>query len=94
MGLDVGAVDGRAFGHRARCGQRLDQIGPEPSARPSVEAVVDGRRRAIFRRAIAPAAPDLEHMDDARNHPAIIDSAGAALVGRQKRFDHGPLFIR
>ena len=94
MRLDVSAVDGRAFGHRTCRRQRLEQIDPEAFARPAVEAVVDRGRRAILHRAIAPAAPDLEDMDDAGDHPAIIHTAGTALVPWQKRFDNGPLFIR
>ena len=58
--LDVGAVDGGAFGDCARRRERLDQFSPEPFARPTIEAVVDRGRRAIVARAIAPPAADLE----------------------------------
>lgn len=30
--LDVGAIDGRALGHRSGCRKRLDQINPEAFA--------------------------------------------------------------
>lgn len=80
--LDVGAVDRRAPGHRARRSKRLDQTAPEPFARPTVEAVVDRGRRAVVRWTIAPAAPHLEDMDDTRDHPAVIDPSSAALVSR------------
>ena len=92
--LDVGTVDGGALRHRAGHRKRLDQIGPEPFARPAVEAVVDRGRRPILFRAVAPPATHLENMDDAGDHPAIIDPAGAALVPRQKRLDDRPLLIR
>ena len=42
--LDVGAVDGGAFGDRAGRRKRLDQVSPEPFARPTVEAIVDRER--------------------------------------------------
>lgn len=45
--LNIGAVDGSAFSDRTGPRKRLDQVSPEPFARPTVEAVVDRRRRAI-----------------------------------------------
>ena len=35
-----------------------------------------------------------EGADATGDHPAVIDPGGAALVPRQKRLDHSPLFIR
>lgn len=89
--LDVGAVDGGAFGDRAGRRKRLDQVSPEPFARPAVRAVVDRGRRAIVGRTIAPPGPDLENMDDAGDHTTIIDPASTALVPRQQRFNDRPL---
>ena len=92
--LDVGAVDGGAFGDRAGRRKRLDQVSPEPFARPAVKAVVDRGRRAIVGRTIAPPGPDLENMDDAGDHTTIIDPASTALVPRQQRLNDRPLLIR
>jgi hypothetical protein len=94
MHLDVGAVDRRAFGDRTGCRERLDQSDPEPLAGPTVEAVIDCGRRALFLRAVAPPATHLEHVDDARDHPSIIDTPRTALVLGQERSNHSPLFIR
>lgn len=92
--LDVGAVDGGAFGDCARRRERLDQFSPEPFARPTVEAVVDRGRRAIVARAIAPPAADLENVDDAGDHSTIIDPASPALVPRQQGLNDRPLLVR
>jgi len=91
--VDGGAVDGGAFGDRAGRRECLDQVSPEPFARPAVEAVVDRGRGAIVERTIAPSAADLENMDDAGDHTTIIDPASAAFVPRQQRLDDRPLLI-
>ena len=83
MRLDVSAVDGRAFRHRAADGQSLDKIDPEAFARPAVEAIVDCGRRTILFWTVAPTAPNLEDVNDARDHPAIINPTSATLVPRQ-----------
>ena len=94
MSLDVGGIDGRGLRHRARHCQRLDQVHPEPAPRPAVEAVVDRRRRTVLDRAVTPAATSFENMDDARDHPAIVDATGSRLVLGNKPFDCGPLLVR
>jgi hypothetical protein len=49
--------------------------------------------RAVFGRAIAPAAAALEHMDDAADDTAVVHPLDAAHIRRQTRFDPLPLFI-
>ena len=49
--------------------------------------------RAVFGRAIAPAAAALEHMDDAADDTAVVHPLDAAHIRRQMRFDPLPLFI-
>ena len=94
MRLDVGAVDRRCLGYRAGKGQFLNQVNPEASARPSVEAVVDRCRGAVLLRAITPPAPNLENMDDAGYDPAIINPRRTTSVSGQQRLDDSPLLIR
>ena len=89
----VSAVDGGALGDRAGRCERLDQIGPEPFSGPAVEAVVQRCRWAVLPRTIVPSATNLENMDDARDHLAVIDAASAALVPRQKRLNDSLLLI-
>lgn len=94
MRLDASAVDGCACGRCTRCGKRFDQFDPEPLVGPAVEAVVDRCRMPILLRTIAPAATQLENMDNARDHPAIINQPRTAFIPWQKRFDHRPLVVR
>ena len=88
---NIGAVDGSAFGDRTGPRKRLDQVSPEPFARPTVEAVVDRGRRAIVGRTVAPPAADLENMDDAGDHPTIINTRNTARLIGQQRLNYTPL---
>lgn len=54
--LDVGAVDGGRLARPSALGQRGQHRPPEAAAGPAIEAVVDGRARAIRGWAVAPAA--------------------------------------
>src|SRR5215213_896393 len=67
---------------------------PEAAARPSVVPIVDRGRRTILRWHIAPAAASLEHMQDAADHPAIVDAGLAGFAARQMRLQAGPGTIR
>ena len=57
---------------RPRAGKFTEQPLPHAALRPAHEAIVDRRRRAVFRRAIAPSAAALQHMQDAADHAPII----------------------
>jgi hypothetical protein len=92
--LNISAVDGSAFGDRTGPRKRLDQVSPEPFARPTVESIVNRRRRAIVGRTVAPLAVDLENMDNAGDHPTIINPPSTALVPRQQGLNGRPLLIQ
>ena len=49
---------------------------------------------AIDIRCIHPTAAGLQDMDDARDHPAIVDPGFAACIARKKRFKPRKLFRR
>src|SRR5690606_26295821 len=72
--LDVGGVDGHGTPDAVVTGQGLEHAEPDALPAPAVEAVVDRRVRTVLGRAVPPARPTPEHMHDARDHPAIIDS--------------------
>lgn len=91
--LDVSAVDGGRFRNRPGRRQSFDEIGPEASAGPAIEPVVDRRRGTVFGRAITPSAAALQDMDDARDHAPVIDTPRARLVPRDVRFNQRPLGI-
>jgi hypothetical protein len=82
LDLDVRAVGRGASCHEARVDQRSEQFHPKPPLRPAVEAIIDRRRRTVVRQAVAPPAAELEHVDNARNYPPVIDSPGAGLLGK------------
>ena len=67
--------------------QSREQLLPHASARPAMEAVIDCRRRAVDRRTILPTAARFEHMNDAADHPAVIDATRARAVAGQKRIN-------
>ena len=93
LGFDIGGVDGDVAGGLAGVRQRLEHPGPEPLARPAVEAIVDGRVRAIFRRTIQPAAADLQDVENAGDDATIILAVRAGLVPGHEGLDHRPLCI-
>src|ERR1044071_9139023 len=66
---------------------------PPPALSPTSKPIVDRRRRAVLRWAILPAAAALQHMQDAADHPSIVDTLFAAHVARQMRLDPSPLLI-
>ncbi len=91
--LDVGSIDGGAFGHGTRGCQGLDQINPEPASRPTVVAIVDRGRGAVFPRRSAPPAAGLQDMDDPGHHCAIVNPPGAGLVPGPIRLNRRPLRV-
>ena len=93
MRLDIGGIDGCAFGDRTSASQSLDQTRPETAAGPAVETVVDRCRGTVFGRAIAPAASGLENVDDARDDTPVVDTAGAGLVFGKMRLHRRPLRV-
>lgn len=94
MGFDVAAVDLTGLGNPGFLCQRSQDSGPDAPAAPPVPAVGDGRRWAVFGGAIRPSAAAFEHVNDAGDHPAIIDPSRSGLVRRQMRLDGSPSFIR
>jgi hypothetical protein len=66
---------------------------PNASLAPSREAIVDGLVRAIFERAVFPAAAHLLHVHDPAQNPSIIVPLRARLVGRQMQRDLRPLLV-
>lgn len=93
MGLDVAAIDLGGFGDPPLFGQRRKNACPDTATAPPVPAIVNGGRRAILGRAISPASATLEHVDDPRNHPAIINSTCSGLVLWKVRLNGRPGFI-
>jgi hypothetical protein len=91
--LDVHGVDHLRLARPAAIRKLAEQPLPHAASRPSHKAVVNRRWRTVFRRAIAPPAAALQHMQNAADHPAIIDAIFPAHVRGQKRLDPLPLLV-
>lgn len=91
--LHVSAVDGCACRDDSGSSQRLEHPRPKPLPGPAIESVVDGGVRTILIRAIDPTASRLEDMDDAGDHPPIINSPRPRLVLRHEGPNRRPLLI-
>jgi hypothetical protein len=78
----------------AGTGQRLEKLDPNPFAGPAHIAVVERLARPVIRRRIDPAAAGLQNMDDAADHPLIIDTRLTPCITWQMRFDPRKLFVR
>lgn len=93
MGFDDRAIDA-VLVMRADDGRQIvEDRFPQAFLCPSHKAVIDGFGGTVFRRAIAPAAARLQHMDDPADNPPIIFASRSALVLRQMFFQHRPLQI-
>jgi hypothetical protein len=68
----------------------LEQALPKPALRPSVVAIVDRGRRAVFGRHVAPTASCLENVQDATDDTTIIDARLTRLAARQMWINRGP----
>ena len=73
---------------RRRCAARL-LFGPDAQA-----PIVDGLRRSILGRHVAPASTRLQDVKDAADHPPIIDAGLARLVVREMRIQSCPGRVR
>ena len=78
--------------HLRVCGSSVpselpEQAFPDAAASPAHKAVIDRCRRAILRRAIAPATAALQYMHDAADDSAIVRPLDAPDIHRQVRLE-------
>lgn len=73
MHFHIAAVDLRGLRDPALVGQCGKDAAPHAAPAPPVPAIVDRREWTIVARAVLPSTAALEHVNDARNHPPIID---------------------
>jgi hypothetical protein len=74
--------------------ERMEEIDPNALGSPADETVVERLVRAIEARRIDPTSTRLQHVNDAADHPAIMDPRLASRVARQMRFDLRELLVR
>ena len=88
-GIEHQLVGDRAYG----CDLGKQAL-PDTALGPPVVAVVDRGVRAVRRGRILPAAADLQHMQDAADHPPVVDPRFTRLAVRQMWLDPRPGFIQ
>jgi hypothetical protein len=93
MRFDRRAIERQRHAILAGLGQGIEDREPTVTFGPSIEAIVDGRVRAIFARAIAPTRATLEHMNDAADNAPVILTLRPCEVGGKMRLNAGPLSV-
>ena len=88
----------RRVNHLRVCGSPVasklsEQVLPDAAPRPAHKAIIEGCRRAILRRAIAPATAAFQYVHDATDHLAIIRALDTAHIRRQMGLDPLSLLI-
>lgn len=83
MRLHVGGVEHGQHVEPSLRRQRCEQALPQTAPAPSVPAIVNDGRPSVLRRAALPTSATPEHVDDARDHPSIINPTGSGLDLRQ-----------
>ena len=94
MGFDGRAIDRDCSDDPCRPGQHLEDLEPYALPAPSVEAIVDCGVGAVRGGTIAPARARAKHVNDAADHPPIVDPMCTSPAARHQRFDLRPLGIR
>ncbi len=72
----------------------MKDVAPHAFRRPTDEAIVERLARAIDVWRVDPAAAGFEHVDNAADHPAVIDARLAAGIRWQKRLKPRKLIVR
>jgi len=93
MGFDVRGVNHLYVRNTALAGKLSEQVFPNSTPCPAYKAIIDRRRRTVFRRTIAPAAAAFQHMNDTADDAAIVCTLNTTDIRRQMRFDPPPLFL-
>ena len=91
MSFDRSRVERQRDGIFAGLGQRFKDRAPSLALGPAVEAIVDGRVRTVFTRAIAPSRPRLQHVNDPADDAAVVVPLRSPQSCRQMRLDTRPL---
>jgi hypothetical protein len=91
MSFDRGRVERQRDGIFPKLGQRFKDGAPSSALGPTIEAIVDGRVRAVFARTIAPSRTRLQHMNDTADDAPIIVPLRTSQPLRQMRFNACPL---
>ena len=91
MSFNRGRVERKRDGIFAGLGQRFKDRAPSSALGPAVEAIVNGRVRAVFMRAIAPSRTRLQHVNDSADDTPVVVPIWPRQSRRQMRLDTRPL---
>ena len=91
MSFNRGRVEGQRDGIFAGLSQRFKDRAPSSTLGPAVEAIVDGRVRPVFTRAIAPSRSRLQHVNDPADDAPVVVPIRPRQSRRQMRLDTRPL---
>ena len=91
MSFNRGRVERQRDSIFAGLGQRFKDRAPSSALGPPVEAIVDGRVRAVFTRAIAPSRTRLQHVNDSADDTPVVVPIWPRQSRRQMRLDTRPL---
>ena len=90
VGLHIAAVHGDRRRDPLARRQFLEYPLPMILARPTVEAVVNCRRRAVLGGTVLPSAPTFQHVDDPADDPTVVNPSRSRTVLRKVRLNHRP----
>jgi hypothetical protein len=93
VSFDRGRVERQRDGIFAGLGQRFKDCAPSPAPGPAVEAIVNGRVRAVFTRTVAPSRPRLQHVNDPADDAPVVVPIRPRQSRRQMTLDTCPLPI-
>jgi len=93
MSLDRRRIDQHLGRRPTGGGQGVEDIQPHPFGGPPDKAVVERLARTVDGRRVSPAAAGLQHMNNAADDPAVIDTGHSARIARQVRCQPRKLFL-
>ena len=93
MGLEMGRVDHHRVGRAAVGCQGGEDPVEHPDPAPADEAVVERLRRPVDGGRVPPHQPAPDDMDNAADHPAVINPRHPARLIRQERLQPGELVL-
>jgi hypothetical protein len=85
MRFHVRTVEQDLCWRAARSSERRKSILPNTLRPPAYEPIVERFMRPVVRRRIFPSTPRLQHLNDAADHPSIINPSNSTRIRRKER---------
>lgn len=77
-----------------RSSERRKSVLPNALRPPAHKPIVERLMGPVVRRRILPSTPGLQHLDDAADHPSVINPRNATRIRRKKRLKALKLLVR